>query len=465
MKIFVPIILILILHAPVCATNQWYDDEGNVYFTLVDPPADAKTKDGSMWWNTEIEEEDNEPIERGVQQVQLKIESDDAYEPVPGNHTPLHIEEDTYQKPKEEEPEADEEEGFSIPSFSLFKWWDSTRVDTNVSSGTLYDVWGSSKDDIFVVGTGEGIPLGNNRFRVTGGIFHYDGDKWSEMSSSEDEFLEGITIHAVWGSSSIDVYAVGSEWTILHYDGIEWRRVETDLFSDTRYNRGTGPGNGFTSVWGSSANDIYAVGSGGTRGGVALHFNGEYWRNIALPDNNRDHYYRVWGTSAENVFILGDWRVFHFNGSTWNAINIGKRAHLRALWGTSNNDVFAAGSEGKIFHYDGEEWSEMFGLMGIEFYDIWGSSNKNAYAAGYRVKDGAVHNDGVVYHYNGTQWKRIKTFNRYPLLGIWGHGDGDVFALGGGKSIFHYSGISIFTFAIGALAVGLGIFGWRFIQK
>ena len=217
-----------------------------------------------MWWETEIDQdEEKKLIKQGIQQARLKIENGSAPEPMPGNPPPLHIEEDFYQEPEEEEPEADDNEGFSIPSLSLLKRWDSTRVDTNVPSGTLYGVWGSSKDDIFVVGTGEGIPLENNRLQVTGGIFHYDGDKWSEMSSLEDEFFEGITLHAVWGSSSSDVYAVGSEWTILYYDGIEWSRIETDLFPDIENDIGTGPGAGFRSVWGSSANDVYAVGSSG----------------------------------------------------------------------------------------------------------------------------------------------------------------------------------------------------------
>jgi hypothetical protein len=278
------------------------------------------------------------------------------------------------------------------------------------------------------------------------------------MSSPDDEFLDGIMLHAVWGSSSSDVYAVGSEWTILHYDGIEWSRIESGGYSDT----GTGVGGGFWSVWGSSANDIYAVG-----GRVVLHFDGHYWREIALPDTHLDHYDCVWGTSAENVYILGGLgRIYHYNGSTWQEMNIGQSVNLTTIWGTSNNDVFAAGYNGTIFHYDGEEWSQMFGLMDMHFRAIWGSSTKNVYAAGYRgVHTGATyHEEGVIYHYNGTKWKRIKIVNGDHLGGIWGHGDGDVFVVGSGRML-HYSGMPIFPLALGAVAFGLWILGWRFIRK
>jgi hypothetical protein len=141
-------------------------------------------------------------------------------------------------------------------------------------------------------------------------------------------------------------------------------------------------------------------------------------------------------------------------------MNIGQPVNLRAIWGTSNNDVFAAGYGGKIFHYDGEKWSEMDEFKGMAFSGIWGSSGKNVYVAGTRS-----YNDGVIYHYSGTKWKKIKTVNRVYLSGIWGNGAGDVFAVGTGNLILHYSGVSIFTSALGALSFGLGIFGWRFIRK
>jgi hypothetical protein len=338
-----------------------------------------------------------------------------------------------------------------MPSLSFFKWWSSTRVDTGESTGPQHGVWGSSPSDIFVVGTGEGIPLGNGRGLITGGIFHYDGSKWSEMSSSDDEFLEGIMLHAVWGSSSSDVYAVGSRLTILHYDGNGWSPIETGLTPDA------GPGGGFWGVWGSSANDIYAVG-----GHVVLHFDGDSWRTIDLPDTDRDRYSGVWGSSTEDVFILGGLgRVYHYDGSTWEKMDVGEPVNLNGIWGASSEDVFAAGYDGRLFHFDGEEWSKMHELKGLHFRGIWGSSAENVYAAGTRERI----NEGAIYHYNGTKWKRIKTVSTGDLDGIWVHDNGDALAVGTGNLILHYSGMSIFTLALGGLAFGLGIYGRRFIRK
>ena len=64
-------------------------------------------------------------------------------------------------------------------------------------------MWGSSGSDVFAVGE-------------DGTILHYDGSGWSAMSSGTTNELYGV-----WGSSGSDVFAVGDGGTILHYDGMQ----------------------------------------------------------------------------------------------------------------------------------------------------------------------------------------------------------------------------------------------------
>lgn len=81
-------------------------------------------------------------------------------------------------------------------------------MDNGASDG-LESVWGSSSSDVFAVG-------------VDGIILHYDGSAWSVMNSGTSDELYGV-----WGSSSTDVFAVGAYGymgqllygTILHYKG------------------------------------------------------------------------------------------------------------------------------------------------------------------------------------------------------------------------------------------------------
>lgn len=75
-------------------------------------------------------------------------------------------------------------------------------------------------------------------------------DDWCKMHNPD---LQISDLRAIWGSSKNDVFAVGFNGTILHYDGSNWSRMWLG-----------GPGNGFMidlkGVWGSSGSDVFAVG-------------------------------------------------------------------------------------------------------------------------------------------------------------------------------------------------------------
>lgn len=65
----------------------------------------------------------------------------------------------------------------------------------------------SPPEDVFVVG-------GNPK---TGDvILHYDGISWSRMASNASSMMK---LNGVWGTSPNNVYAVGRFGRILHYDG------------------------------------------------------------------------------------------------------------------------------------------------------------------------------------------------------------------------------------------------------
>src|SRR3972149_1161817 len=101
-------------------------------------------------------------------------------------------------------------------------------------------------------------------------------DGWEWWDSLPQEW----SLYDVWGSSSTDVYAVGSDCTIMHFDGGTWRCILRDTSSRLRHLRG---------VWGSSSSDVFAVGryfqgSGSAttwRGGI-LHCDGSSWSSMNI---------------------------------------------------------------------------------------------------------------------------------------------------------------------------------------
>ncbi|HEX6434849.1 MAG TPA: hypothetical protein VFZ87_11430, partial [Gemmatimonadales bacterium] len=227
------------------------------------------------------------------------------------------------------------------------------------TSHSLYEVWGSSGTDVFSVGE----PGGS----YEAGIFHYDGQAWSEALN-----LEGATLYGLWGSGSTDVFAVGSsplgtlgyDGVLFHYDGTSWTAM-------------AGPGVGtedgavsvsFYSVWGTSGTSVFAVGESdaGTSRAMIAHYDGTSWSDMTLPATNNRVLTDVYGTSDQDVYAVG-----YFEAS----------ANLRR--GASFPARGTALSEGILLHYDGIQWSEIV-LTGasLAFSGVWASAPNDVFAVG-----------------------------------------------------------------------------------
>ena len=155
----------------------------------------------------------------------------------------------------------------------------------------------------------------------------YGLGSWQEQYKQQSYQI----VRGVWGSSANDVFSVGYEGTILHYDGTSWNAMTS------------GTGYSLDAVWGSSANDVFAVGGGGT----ILHYDGTSWN--AMTSGTTTDLYGVWGNSAGDVFAVGrSGTILHYDGTSWNNMESGTTASLCGVWGSSSNDVFAVGFNGPI---------------------------------------------------------------------------------------------------------------------
>lgn len=296
----------------------------------------------------------------------------------------------------------------------------------------LGGIWGSSGDNIFVVGE-------------AGTILHYNGKSWSVMDSGTTVGLE-----AVWGSSPNDVFAVGG--IILHYDGHQWSTVNTSVPP-------------LNAIWGSSSSNIFAVGYSNDKinAGSILHYDGKTWDNL-----NRDFEFTlrsIWGDSASDVFAVGDKAsIEHYDGKVWHSMDLspfistqsGTNIQFNGVWGTSPTDLYIVGnsfSEGTfsenffLLHYDGQYWTHMPGVDD-QFYSVWGSSSSNVFLAGIEKQLGMPgYYYGVIQHYYGNSWNRQAVPNSQPadvadisVNGVWGSSSSDVFAVDSIGDILHYSG-------------------------
>jgi hypothetical protein len=147
------------------------------------------------------------------------------------------------------------------------------------TSGSIQSIWGSSSSNVYAAASDGAI------WNET----HANGT-WNKMITPNGTGM----LNSLWGSSSTDIYAVGANGTVLHNTGATAWTAQTSgttvtlrgVWADT-------PGSGYTA-------DAYAVGDNGT----VQHYNGDKWINMPAPVSSR--FRSVYGTSATNLYVVGD---------------------------------------------------------------------------------------------------------------------------------------------------------------
>lgn len=221
-------------------------------------------------------------------------------------------------------------------------WLDVPNNPKSTDPNAFYTtVWGTSASNIYI---GGGYWLGPNDLK--GFLLHYDG---SAVSVVADNLPNHVL--SVWGSGASDVWAAGGYWgtpLAMHYDGASWTQQTWG---------GTEPGE-ITSVWGTSSDNVYAICGDSSPKGQIWHYNGSSWE---YQTNTGTIGYGVWGTDANNVFAVGNMSptVAHYDGSSWGNLDSGTSNHLYAVGGTGPQDVFVGGENGLVKEYNGSQWTSL----------------------------------------------------------------------------------------------------------
>ena len=112
-------------------------------------------------------------------------------------------------------------------------------------------------------------------------------------------------------------------------------------------------------VWGTSGNDVFAVGYTNSWDPEIYHYNGTAWSKMTLPDDANVKLYGVWGSDSSNVFAVGEKnpllpgstnQILHYDGNSWSLMDPGTEKSLAGVWGSSRNDIFAVGEGATILH-------------------------------------------------------------------------------------------------------------------
>ena len=198
--------------------------------------------------------------------------------------------------------------------------WTGTGWIDGVPPNTAnnYDIWGTGPDAILLVqaastwlwngalwqntgggGGRAGWGTASNNFYVvdgsTGQVQHFDGSEWTSRPVAS-----GVALADIWGSAADDVWAVGDHGGVFRFDGADW--TDMSIPEDTL---GAGNGAALTSVWTSALGPAHAVAGGGT----TYLYDGTGWhREQTYP--GRAHL-TVYGIGGGSVLLGGDRTIFH----------------------------------------------------------------------------------------------------------------------------------------------------------
>jgi hypothetical protein len=172
---------------------------------------------------------------------------------------------------------------------------------------------------------------------------------------------------------------------ILHWDGarfsVEWRDTALSAEGELR------------SIWGSSRDDLWAVGDGG----LVLHSAGDgCWERLPAPAPSVD-LVDVKGRARDDAWAIGAAGTsVHWDGIEWHVVPTGVTSDLVGL-AVVDGAEWIISTAGEILRWDGASWG-VDEMAGVSLKSIWADSATDAWVVG---------DYGTMLHWNGTGWISI----------------------------------------------------------
>ncbi|MEA3247776.1 MAG: hypothetical protein U9Q74_16625 [Gemmatimonadota bacterium] len=286
------------------------------------------------------------------------------------------------------------------------------RVEKMTTSGASVLAYQPNLRDVVMTSASSAFAVGWNMF-----LARWDGAQWTvdppPAGTRNTRALQGV-----WSDGPKNAWAVGARSVALKFDGTAWAVVSDSL-------RPLGAQDNYNAVWGS-ASDVWIVGDATIvqcKGGTSCG-------SQPSPAASAGALYSVWGSAANNIFAVGvGGRILKYDGTAWATMASPTNRTLARVAGSGPTDVWALG-DSVLLHYDGTQWS-VVGRGNGDFADLLshvptvaeqqpGSSRpdyQGLFQLGLWVrspKEVYVGSEfGNIVRYDGTSWHNMTSGSRF----------------------------------------------------
>lgn len=228
----------------------------------------------------------------------------------------------------------------------------------------------------------------NNIWLAAGSIYHWDG-KTAELTYQRDlNSLE--TVESIWCASARDIYGVGNQGLIVHYDSASWQKLESGTNLDIQ--------------------DVWGIVDAKTQEKIILCAASDKYHSSEmkiiriLPQNVVGEFdwtpqrkvHSLWFREPTRIYACGS-GFFMYENDQWQQDETLPTIFKNRIRANHRNDLFLAGDFGLLTHYNGKSW---------RVYDSLGLPQGNY--EGLAVKDDLV----VAVGWNGDRavvLRRVRT--------------------------------------------------------
>jgi len=125
---------------------------------------------------------------------------------------------------------------------------------------------------------------------------------------------------------------------------------------------------------------------------IVLMDNDDIWKQMDNTNIKQDLNH-IWGRSENDIFVLSDTQIIHFNGEVWESQYTQTNGYLHGIWG-DNHSLFVVGDEGTLLSYENSKWISAYTSVTDPLTGIWGNE-KTVFAAG---------SNGTLLKKSGDEW-------------------------------------------------------------